>query len=263
MEAAEGMFAERRFGPAAAEFERVLTEYLAPILAADAQYAQAIELETRAKTRIAEARKQETAAVKPVKPPPLVPKPGPGDVTPRPGESYDDWMRRNTEVRQDYALAKKYYDNGDNLAAMKLFADLAGREPGYLDVSAYVKNAQERLDEQRRQALNAALVLEGEGHKATTARNWPEAASKLTAAREAFQRAAVLEIPAIDKHLADNLDRRRVVGKGALDTARTHANQRNRPEARKWYQLVIDLLPAGEPLRKAAEDELSRVAPGV
>jgi hypothetical protein len=66
-------------------------------------------------------------------------------------------------------------------------------------------------------------------------------------------------VPGIEKHLAENLVRRRHVAEESIKLARTHANNKNWAEARKWYQLVIDLLPPGEPLRKSGESELSRV----
>jgi pSer/pThr/pTyr-binding forkhead associated (FHA) protein/tetratricopeptide (TPR) repeat protein len=258
VEAAEATLAAKRLPPAAREFDRILKEQIAPILAADPQYQAAIDLETRVKASIAEIRKQteivKTSVV-------VARKRGPEDVPEREGESPQDYDRRNAEVKTDYALAKKYFNDGEFLSALKIFTDLASREPGYLDVGAYVKNSQERLDEARRVAMNAALSLEGEGHKLLNARSLPEAASKLTEARAAFERAAALGAPGVEKQMADNLERRRLVGKEALNRARTHANQRNRAEAQKWYQLVIDVLPAGDPMRGSAESELKRVAP--
>lgn len=258
MEAAEATFAQKRYVTAEREFNRILKEHTAPILALDAAYAPALELAERARSRSEEARTLRAAAEPPK---PTGPVAGPDDLPVQPGESTTDWQRRNTEARQDYDLGKRYFDEGNNLSALKLFADLAAREPGWRDVSAYVKNAQERLDRERLEAVNDALRLEGAGHKSYLAKNFEAAARELTAARKAFDRAVALEAPGVEKHLADNLERRRAVGKLSLDLARTHANRKNRPEARKWYQLVIDLLPSGDPVRAAAETEITRVGP--
>jgi hypothetical protein len=71
-----------------------------------------------------------------------------------------------------------------------------------------------------------------------------------------------LQAPQAPKLLAGNLERRRALAQSALAEAQTHLNFRNRAEARKWLQLVIDLLPAGEPNRKQAESYLAKLAPG-
>jgi hypothetical protein len=261
LEAAEATLATGKgFGPSAREFDRIVKELIAPILAIDPQYTAAVDLETRAKAGAAEARKQ-LALLKTTSTPPPPPR-APDDVAPREGESATDYDRRNKEVKTDYALAKKYFNDNDFASAFRLFNDLASREPGYLDVSAYVKNAQDRLAEVRRLAMNEALMLEGEGFKAASARNIPEALSKFIAARKAFEHAASLGAPGVEKEMANNLERRRVASKEALDRARTHANNRNFGEARKWYQLVIDALPQGEPLRDAAGKEIVKVSGG-
>jgi tetratricopeptide (TPR) repeat protein len=257
MEAAETTVAAKNFNGAIREFNRILKEQITPILAVDAQYAPAVDLETRLKTRISEVQQLRVAATP--APPPVTR--APDDVSPRPGESDADYRRRNEEVKVDYALAKKYFNEGDFLSASKLFSDLLTREPGYLDVSAYVKNAQEGLDRERLQAMNEGLRLEGEGHKQYLAKNLSEAASQLTASRKAFERAAALQAPGVEKQLADNMERRRLVGRAGLALAYTHANQRNRAEAQKWFQLVIDLLPAGDPVRQEAVASLRKIAP--
>jgi pSer/pThr/pTyr-binding forkhead associated (FHA) protein len=258
LEEVEKNVTEKRFVTAQRQINQILKEIIAPILAIDPQYPAALEFETRAKTRLAEIREIVLAATPP---PPVTPKRGPDDVADRPGESPQDYARRNTEVKQDYALAKKYFNDGDHFSALKLFVDLNNREPGYLDVSAYVKNAQDAVDKERQQALNEALRIEGEGHKLMNARNIVEAASTLLSARKAFERAAALQAPGVEKLIGENLARRRVVAKQALDLAYTHANRRNRAEALKFFQLVIDLLPQGEGLRNEAEAGRQKLAP--
>jgi hypothetical protein len=260
MEAAETTFAAKNYRAAAREFERVIRDRLSPILSVDAAYAPAIELEARAKTRAAEALK----LAPPLPPPPPEPiRPGPNDVAVRDGENRDDYDRRNKEAIQDYELGRRYFSDGDFLAASKLFADLTAREPGWRDVSTYARNAQESLDKERQRALNEGIQFENAGFKSYNAKNLAAAANEYATARKAFERAAALQAPQAQKLLAENLERRRFVARAALDQARTHVNFRNRGEARKWFQLAIDLLPAGEPIRKEAESDLQKLAPSL
>jgi hypothetical protein len=258
MQTAETIATEGKLQAAEREFNRIATELIAPILVADATYQPAIDLETAAKTRAAELRKQRLALVTTSIP---LPPSDPTDVPRRANESNADYVRRNTEVKQDYALAKKYFNGGDFLSAFKLFSDLNTREPNYLDVTAYIKNSQDALDKERVQIVNEGLRFEGAGYKSYLAKNLAAAASEFTSARQAFERAAALNAPGVEKYLADNLERRRLVARAALSLAYTHANQRNRPEARKWMQLVIDLLPPNEAIRKEAESAIAKLAP--
>lgn len=262
LEAAEATLATGRVNnQLAREFERISKELIAPILALDPQYTAALDLDTRAKAGADKVRTVVATRATTTVPEKAGPR-SPNDVPAREGETAEDYNRRNKEAQTDYALAKKYFNDGDFLAAFKIFNDLGAREPGWLDVSAYIKNSQDRVNEIRRLAMNEALMLEGEGFKAASARNIPEALAKFIAARKAFEHAASLGAPGVEKEMANNLERRRVASKEALDRARTHANNRNFGEARKWYQLVIDALPAGEPLRESAAKEIVKVSSG-
>jgi pSer/pThr/pTyr-binding forkhead associated (FHA) protein len=261
MDAAENTLAAKNFRGAAREYDRLIKEYLAPILAEDATYAPAIELEARAKTRAAEAMSLAPAIVKPTAPEP--PKPGPNDVAVRQGESREDYERRNKEANTDYELGRRYLSEGNFLDASKLFADLATREPGWRDVSTYARNSQESLDKERRRAVDEGLAHDNVGFKAANASNLAAAATEYLAARKAYERAAALQDPQAQKLLAGNLERRRALAQSALAEAQTHLNYRNRTEARKWLLLVNDLLPAGEPIRKQAESYLAKLAPGL
>jgi pSer/pThr/pTyr-binding forkhead associated (FHA) protein len=259
MDAAESTFAAKNYRAAAREFDRIIRDRLAPILSADATYAPAIELEARAKTRAAEAMK----LAPPLPPPAPEPiRPGPNDVAVRPGESREDYDRRNKEANTDYDLGRRYLSEGNLLDASRLFADLAAREPGWRDVSTYARNAQESLDKERQRALDEGVAHDNVGFKAANASNLAAAATEYLAARKAYERAAALQAPQAPKLLAGNLERRRALAQSALAEAQTHLNFRNRAEARKWLQLVIDLLPAGEPNRKQAESYLAKLAPG-
>ena len=257
MEAAENTLAAKNFRGAAREYDRLIKEYLAPILAEDPAYAPAIELEARAKTRAAEAMSLAPAIVKPTAPEP--PKPGPNDVAVRQGESREDYERRNKEAQQDYAVGKRLLSEGDLVGAVKLFNDLAAREPGWLDVSTYARNAQQSLEQEQKTVLDEGIRLENAGFKSYNSRRFMEAAGEYMAARKAFERAASLQAPQADKLMAENLERRRYVAKEAVGQARSHANNRNRAEAQKWFQLAIDLLPPGEPIRREAEVDLKQL----
>jgi hypothetical protein len=153
----------------------------------------------------------------------------------------------------------KYFEAGDNMSALKLFRDIAKREPDYRKVTTYVQIAERRLDEERRQALNEALRLEGEALRSQRNRNLVAAAAALSEARASFERARVLQASGVEKHIAENLARRRVVSEAALQRARTLANEQNYAEARRLLQVIVDLLPPGDRIRVQAEADLRRL----
>lgn len=256
VEAAEAMLGEKRARSARTEFLRIIKELIAPILTLDPQYQPAIELEARARQGIAASEGLITTTT-------TIPQitPGPNDVAPRPNENLNDWKQRNAIAQQDYAMGTRLFSQGDYEGAIKVLSDLAAREPGWRDVSTYLRNAEQALAKSRTAALDEALRLEGEGHKLMTARQMAEAAATLLAARKAFERAAALQAPGVDKYIAENLARRRIVAQQALDLAYEHGNRRNNPEALKYFQIVIDVLPAGEPLRVKAEAARKKLAP--
>jgi hypothetical protein len=238
---------------------RIIKEHIAPILAVDATHAQALNLEARAKERLAETRTL-IAALAPKKTEDVI-KAGPDDVQPRPGESPTQWDLRNKEAKSDYEVGRRLIKEGDYLAAVKIWADLNAREPGWRDVSTYLKNAQDGLQQERQRVLNEGLTFEGRGHKAGEAGNYTTAATELIAARKAFERAAQLQAVEAEKYLKDNLARRRSVGQSLLNFANTYASRRNSAEAVRHFQLVIDLLPAGDPIRQQAEAGRQKLSP--
>ena len=259
LDAVETTITEKRFITAEREINRVLKESIAPVLAIDPQYQTALDLEARAKTRLAEVREIRLAAEK-EKTSPAVPV-DPNAVARRAGESDADYTRRNALAQQDYTMATRLYNQGELQDALKILNDLTAREPGWRDVSTYARNAQEGLAKARATAINDALGPEGEGHKLMMARRFPEAAAALLSARKLWDRAVAMQAPGAEKHLADNLDRRRRVAKDSLDIAYTHLNRRNIPEAVKYLQLVLSLLPPGEPLHVEAQKTLERAVP--
>jgi pSer/pThr/pTyr-binding forkhead associated (FHA) protein/tetratricopeptide (TPR) repeat protein len=254
VEAAEAVLGEKRARQARTEFNRIIKEYITPILAADPQYQPAIDLEARVRQGIAtsEGLIPTTTSVPPITP-------GPNDVTPRANETPAAWKERNALAHQDYAMGVRLYNQGEFTDALKVLNELAAREPGWRDVSTYVRNAQEGLYKARSAAMNDALGPEGEGHKLMLARRFPEAAAALLSARKLWERAVGLQAPGADKYLADNLERRRRVAKESLELAYTHLNRRNTAEAVKYLQLVISLLPPGEPLHDEAQKTLVKV----
>lgn len=213
--------------------------------------------ESKVEERLLENRSADRLA----DPLPTSPKPATNDVMPRPNESSQDFLQRNRNAQQDYALATRLYNVGDYLTATRVFGDLAKREPGWRDVATYLERAGQALDKERQQAIADGLRYEGAGHKSYLAKNLSQAATELTAARDAFERGGRLQAANADKLLADNLERRRLVAKASLNLAYTNANQRNTAEAVKWLQLVINLLPAGDSIRVQSESALAKIAP--
>ncbi len=214
----------------------------------------------RATSRLAEARKLAALAKPP--PPPVKDVVDPDAVTRRPEESEQDYDRRNKEAQQDYAVARRLLDEGDYMGAVKIFEGLAGREPGWRDVSSHLKAAQDALGQARQSVLDDGLRRENAGYTALNERRFAEAASELIAASKAFERAAALQAPTADKLANDNLVRRRHLAKVALESARTHANNKQTNEAVKLFQLVVDVLPPGDQLRQQAESDLKRIGIG-
>lgn len=256
VEAAEAMLGEKRARSARTEFLRIIKELIAPILTLDPQYQPAIELEARARQGIAASEGLITTTT-------TIPQitPGPNDVAPRPNENLNDWKQRNAIAQSDYAMGTRLFNQGDYQGAIKVLSELEAREPGYRDVSTYLRNAEDGLDKSRLNATNEALRLEGEGHKLLMARQFFESGAALLAARKAFERAQALQAPGIDKLFAENLERRRAVAKQAIGLANNHANSRNSAEAVRHFQLVVDILPPGEPMRTQAEDALRKLRP--
>jgi hypothetical protein len=258
MGAAEQTFAAKRYGAAAAEFDRVVTD-LGEALKADPPIPEAGALRDRASERANEARRQAALAKVTTTVPKTV---DPNAVATRPDESELDYDRRNKEAQQDYALATRLLNESDYMGAVRIFEGLAVREPGWRDVSSHLKTAQDALAQTRQSVLDEALRRENAGYTALNERRFGEAASELIAAGKAFERAVALQTPTAEKLATENLVRRRHLGKVALESARTHANNKQTNEAVKLFQVVIDVLPTGDPLRVQAESDLKRIGIG-
>ena len=257
MAAAEQTFAAKRYAAAAVEFDRVVTE-LGEALKAEPPVPEATALRDRAIERANEARRLTPPKVTTTVPNPV----DPSAVTRRPDESDLDYDRRNKEAQQDYALARRLLDESDYMGAVRIFEGLSTREPGWRDVSSHLKTAQDALAQTRQSVLDEALRRENAGYTALNERRFGEAASELIAAGKAFERAVALQTPTAEKLATENLVRRRHLGKVALESARTHANNKQTSEAVKLFQVVIDVLPTGDPLRVQAESDLKRIGIG-
>jgi pSer/pThr/pTyr-binding forkhead associated (FHA) protein len=258
MTRAEEAFASKRYGTAAAEFDRVAAS-LAPGLMADPQPPQAAELRERAVARANEAR--QLAALAKI-PPPVVKPFDPNAVATRPDESERDYERRNTEAQQDYAHARRLLTDRDYTGAITIFEGLAKREPGWRDVSTQLKNAQDALEQDRQSAFEEGARHDASASSALNERRFADAASELMAASRAFERAGAPQDPKAAKLANENLARRRSLAKVALDIARTHANNNQDNEAIKLFRLVIDVLPPGDQFRLLAEADLKKIGSG-
>jgi len=257
--AAELTFEQKAYAAAATAFDAIIANFVAPVLSVDPQHAPALDLQTRATAKAAEARRLDKLASRPA---PVVKLVDPNAVVRRPNETDQDYDLRNNVAQKDYAYGRERFSAGDLVTAVEIFEGLATREPGWRDVSTYLKNSQEALDEARREAQNDGLRLEKAGFDALNDRRFEAAATAFMGAAKEFERAATLRAPEVAKLVAENLDRRRQLAKEALQSARTQANYRNRAEATKLFRVVIDVLPPGDALRLAAEADLIKLGAG-
>ena len=250
MASAEEAFASKRYAAAAAEFDRVAASLVPGLIA---------ESTTAGGARIARARSctgdRGTSTCRGSQDPPAR-----GEATRRSQCSGHAAGRECTRLRPPQQRGRaglcpgrRLFTKGDYIGAIKIFAGLASREPGWRDVATHLKNSQERLEADRKGSLDEAQRREAVGYSALIERRFADAATELMAASKALDRALSLQTPTADKLVNENVARRRELGKLAFDSARTHANYKQINEAATLYRIVIDVLPPGDPLRLQAE----------
>ncbi len=235
------------------QYEQAVRDHLDRLLVIDRNHSEALALKAKAEELLRAALVQpvETPAATPTP----APTPTPASVRPPPARRVDPArQRRLAELDRRYKEAIETFDSGQYPLAIAGFEGIMRDEPGYREAAEYIAKARDAVREAAMAAYKAGAAAQERGEWKAAVAQYTRAIQTAAQIDEIIQGAAEARSKA-QAHM-------KALAEDALRRARQYDAVGRTREAIELYEQVVDLLPAGDPSRKVAEERLAALRVG-